>query len=96
MFGNEGGAQTGVVIVKTTSHKGLDIDYWADILTQKLIFVADESDSVIKEQALAFQDAIRQVSKYYITQAIRSDRTTLYNLLIKQGEREMAELLRRL
>lgn len=94
--GNQAGIQAGTVKVTTTSNTGLSLEHWAERLLEKIIFVADDSDSVIKDQAMAFKEEIRQVIKYYMGNAIKSDRTTLYNLLLKQGETEMAEIIRRL
>jgi len=85
--------QLGTVTVTTTSGRGLPIEHWADRCLERIIHVADNSNSILKDQAIAFKDDIRQVLIHYIAQAIKSDRTTLYNLLSRQGEREMAALL---
>jgi len=60
------------------------------------MYVADDSDSIIKDQAIAFRENIRLVIAHYMTKAIKSDRTTLYNLFTQQGHRDMAEILRKL
>lgn len=80
----------------TTNNKGLSVDYWADRLLVKIVHVADDSDSLIHQQAIEFKDAIRQIIAVYMGLAIKSDRTTLYNLFIQQGHSDMAEILRRL
>ena len=80
----------------TTNNKGLSVDYWADRLLVKIVHVADNSDSLIHQQAIEFKDAIRQIIAVYMGLAIKSDRTTLYNLFIQQGHSDMAEILRRL
>ena len=95
MLGQTGKLEAGFVKVVTTNHRGLTVDHWAERCLDRIVYVADKSDSVIKEQALAFKDEIRKVLVHYMTQAVKSDRTTLYNLLLTQGEREMAELLRK-
>ena len=94
--GNNGAIQMGSVNVVTTSNTGLPIEHWAERLLDRIVYVASDSDSVIKQQALMFKDEIRTAIIQHITQAIKSDRTTLYNMLLKQGETEMAEILRRL
>ena len=51
---------------------------------------------MVKAQAEAFRDAIKQVVLMYIKQAIASDRSTVAGLLDKQGHRDMADIIRRL
>jgi hypothetical protein len=97
MFDNGGGAaKPGAVTVKTTSGRGLSIEHWAERCLEKIIYVSPDSTSIIKEQAEAYRERIRTVLIYYMTQAIKSDRTTLYNLFAQQGHRDMAEILRKL
>ena len=80
----------------TTNNKGLSVDYWADRLLVKIVHVAEDSDSLIHQQAIEFKDSIRHIIAVYMGLAIKSDRTTLYNLFIQQGHKDMAEILRRL
>lgn len=96
MQGQKGFMQVGNVNVVTTSNTGLPVEHWADRCVEKIVYVADDKDSVIKEQAIAFREDVRQVVLIYMKNAIKSDRTTLYNMLLKQGEPKMAEILRRL
>jgi hypothetical protein len=51
---------------------------------------------VIAEQAEAFKEAVKDTALYYIQAAIKSDRTTLIGELEKQGQSEMANIIRRL
>ena len=91
-----GSMQVGSVTVATTQNTGLSIEHWAERLLDKILFVGNESNPFIKEQALAYKDALRTAIVQHMRQAIKSDRTTLYNLLLQQGETQMAEILRRL
>jgi hypothetical protein len=86
----------GKISVATTNHTGLPIEHWANRCLEKIIYVGKDNDSVIKDQAEAYKEQIRIILQYYIAQAIKSDRTTLYNLFIQQGHRDMAEILRKL
>lgn len=86
----------GSVKVATTQNRGLPVEHWAERLLTKIVHVAENSESPIKAQALIFKNDIRIAIEQYMKLAISSDRTTLYNLLLKQGETEMAEILRRL
>ena len=84
--------------VVTTNNTGLSVEHWADRLLAKIIQVSEDPvyPSPIRDQAIAFREDIRVVIAHYMTNAIKSDRTTLYNLFIKQGHKDMAEILRRL
>ena len=97
MFDNGGSSlKVGAVTVATTQNTGLSVEYWADRCLDKILYVANDSASPIKDQALAFQDDLIKVIAYYMVQAVKSDRTTLYNLLLQQGEGEMAAMLLKL
>jgi len=99
MIKTDGGDfQLGNVTVVTTNNTGMPPDYWADRLTDRIIHISDDPlyPSPIKDQAIAFKDVIRKTVRHYIEQAIKSDRTTLYNLFVQQGHTDMAEILRRL
>ena len=98
MIFDNGGAtsRVGSVTAQTTSNTGLSIEYWADRCLEKIIHVGEDNDSVIKDQAIAYRESIRLVLIHYMTNAIKSDRTTLYNLFVQQGHQDMAEILRKL
>jgi len=96
MKGQVGTLEVGVVSVKTTSGRGMTPEEWADSALRHIIHVGDDAIPAIRDQALAYREAIRNVLVLYMRKAIQSDRTTLYNLLLQQGEKEMAELLRKL
>lgn len=96
MLGQNGSTTVGSVDVVTTSNTGLSAEHWADRCVEKIVHVAGDNDSIIKQQALAFKEAVRATVLLHIKHAIASDRTTLYNLFLKQGETNMAEILRRL
>jgi hypothetical protein len=96
MLGQIGASKVGSVSVKTTSHTGLSIEHWADRCLERIIYVAPDSDSILKEQAQEYRERIRTILIHFMGQAIKSDRTTLYNLFAKQGHGDMAEILRKL
>ena len=96
MLGQSGTPQVGKVGVVTTTNTGLSPEYWADRAVERIIQVAPDSQSILKDQAEAYREHIRIVLIHYMKQAIKSDRTTLYNLFAKQGHRDMAEILRKL
>ena len=88
--------QVGTVKVTTTSGRGLSPEEWADRCLEKIIYVGDQSIPAIRDQAVAYRDQIRQVLIHFFKRAIQSDRTTLYNLFLTQGHKDMAEILRKL
>lgn len=94
IFGAE--SKVGLVNVVTSNNGGLPVSHWVDRLLSRIVHVANDSASPIKDQADAFKEDIRQACEYYMKAAIKSDRTTLYNVLLKQGETELAEIIRRL
>lgn len=89
-------ALPGTVNVVTTNNTGLSVEHWVERALERIVFVGDQSIPAIRDQAEAFKGQVRAALDYYMRQAIRSDRTTLYNLLLQQGETQMAEIIRRL
>ena len=85
-----------VVLVNTTNNRGFTPEELAEQCMQKVISVADTAPPGLREQARAFSKDIERLVAYYMRQAIRSDRTTVYNALIDAGHPELAELIRRL
>lgn len=84
------------VDVKTTSNRGFTPEEVASRCTDKLISVADTASPLIREQARAYKQHMEAVVTYYMREVIKSDRTTLSNLLEKQGHKDVAEIIRRL
>jgi len=72
------------------------VDYWAGRCTQQIVVLSDESNQTVAAQARAYSEGIESLIAHYMRNAIKSDRTTQYNLLINQGHRDMAEILRKL
>ena len=92
----EGRMEAGVVTVSTTERRGHTVEEIAERLLNTIVYVAEDSDSVIHDQAVAFKENIRQAIIYYMKQAVVSDRTTLYNLFLMEGQTELAEMIRRI
>jgi hypothetical protein len=85
-----------IVQVKTTNNRGFTPDELAERCVEKIVSVSDSAHPGIRDQARAFQKHIEKVVAFYLRQAIRSDRTTVYNALQDAGHPELAELIRRL
>ena len=84
------------VSVATTDNIGHDPDFWAEQATKKIVSIGGNCHPVIAQQAEAFRDAVLEKISYYMKEAIKSDRTTLIAELEKQGQQEMANIIRRL
>ena len=77
-------------------HRGHTADYWAEQATRRIVSVGGNCHPVIAEQAEAFKEMVQTLVCLYMKEAIKSDRTTLIAELEKQGQPEMANILRRL
>lgn len=87
--------ETPIVTVQTTQNRGSTPDEVAERCVNKLISVSESAPPAIRDQARAFQKHMEKVVAYYMREAIRSDRTTVYNKLLDAGHPELAEAIRR-
>jgi hypothetical protein len=85
-----------IVEVHTTSGRGFTPEELAAQCAQRIVAVSDTAPPVIRDQARAFKNSVEAIIAQYMRQAIRSDRTTVYNALTDAGHPELAELIRRL
>jgi len=85
-----------LVEIRTTEGRGFTPDELSEQCVQKIISVSDDTHPAVRDQARAFSKHIEKLIAYYMRQAIRSDRTTVYNALNDAGHPELAELIRRL
>jgi hypothetical protein len=79
--------------VQTTSFGGMTPEQVAELCLAKIIYVGQDANPLLKEQALAYKDNIRQVLVYYMKQAIKSNHTTIANKLHQAGHSELTKLL---
>jgi hypothetical protein len=86
----------GDVVVKTTENRGLSPEELAERAVDQIVSVSDSVDPIVRQQAEAFKNRIYHVVLGIIKQAVKSDRTTLYNEFIQQGHSDIADILRRL
>ena len=87
---------TPIVGVRTTENRGFNPEELAEQCVEKVLSVSDNTHPAIKDQAHAFSKNIEKLIAHYMRQAIRSDRTTVYNAIKDAGHPELAELIRRL
>ena len=86
----------GDVVVKPTERRGLSPEELAERAVEQIVSVSSSVDPVVRQQAEAFRNRIYHVVLGIIKQAIKSDRTTLINEFIQQGQSDTADILRRL
>ena len=84
------------VEVHTTQNRGFTPEEVAERCADKIISISDSANPAIQAQAHAFRKHIVKVLEFYMREAIKSDRTTVYNAIKDSGNLELAELIRRL
>ena len=88
--------EVGQVFVTTTEQKGHNPDLWAQSASDRIINVGNNAHPLIAQQAKAFKEDVQKIVLFHIQEAIKSDRTTLIAELERQGQQEMANIIRRL
>ena len=89
-------ATVGNVFVQTTSNRGFTPEEVAERCLDRIVSIAESAAPGVRAQAEAFRADIRKLLVYYMKEAIKSDRTTVYNALCDAGQKDLAELIRRL
>jgi len=85
-----------IVTVHTSDNKGFSPEEVASRCADKIIQVGDNAPIEIQEQARAYKEHIEKVIAFYMKEAIKSDRTTVFNAIKNAGQEKLAELIRRL
>ena len=89
-------AEVGNVGVQTTHNRGFTPEELSEDCANKIISISASADPVLRQQAEAFKSSVQQIVLHYFRQAAKSERTTIYNLLLNAGEASLAEQIRRL
>ena len=89
-------AGLGVVDVITTENRGLNTEELSNMALNKILYCGQDLHPLIKDQAFAYRDQIKEILVQTITRAQNSERTTLYNLFKQQGHEDMADILRKI
>lgn len=82
--------------VHTTENRGFTPEELAERCADKIISISDSADPVLQQQAHAFRKQLVNTLVFYLKEAVRCDRTTVYNALSDAGQPQLAELIRRL
>ena len=84
------------VQIQTTDNRGQTPEEVAERCVNKIIGVSDNAHPAIREQAHAYRREMEKIIAIYMRQAIKSDRTTVYNAIKDSGNPKLAEYIRRL
>ena len=87
-------ALLGGVKVYTSDGRGFTPEELSERALDKIINVSNETDPVIRDQALAYRAQLKKVIEFYMHEAIESYKITLAEELNRQGQTTMAELVR--
>ena len=84
------------VTVETTNNRGFTPEETAKRCVDKIVGISDNSHPAIRDQAHAYRKEIETIIALYTKQAIKSDRTTIYNAIKDSGNPKLAEYIRRM
>ena len=84
------------VDIQTTDNRGQTPEEVAERCVNKLIGISNNAHPAIKEQAHAYRKEMEKIIAIYMRQAIKSDRTTVYNAIKDSGNPKLAEYVRRM
>ena len=96
MFDGEGHTKILDPFVFTSNNRGHSPEEMAEMAMNKIMVVSDTAPPVIKEQALAHRDRLKEILIFYMERMAQSERTTIWALMKQQGHEDMAEIIRRL
>ena len=65
-------------------------------MRNKIIGISDNAHPAIRDQAHAYRKEMEKIIELYMKQAIKSDRTTVYNAIKDSGNPKLAEYIRRM
>tara|TARA_R100001591_G_scaffold50355_1_gene60656 strand:- start:436 stop:726 length:291 start_codon:yes stop_codon:yes gene_type:complete len=86
----------GLIKVATENNKGHSPEHWAERATERICGISENAAPHIRQQAEAYKLSIYETILYHIKQAINSERCTMKNLLVKQGDKDLANILQEL
>jgi len=96
MFSLKSDLEVGNLGVTTTDNRGLSVDEVSEMAVNKIISVSDTAPAPIRAQAHAFRDACKKIVMYYMQEAIKNHMCTIGNQLEQQGQKDLANIIRRL
>jgi len=89
-------AAIGKATVFTADYRGQNPEELANAAVDSLIHISKDLHPLIYDQACAYRDAMRQTLIHYFKMAQDAERTTIIGTLVKGGQSDTAELIRRM
>tara|TARA_R110000822_G_scaffold31076_2_gene90069 strand:+ start:1519 stop:1809 length:291 start_codon:yes stop_codon:yes gene_type:complete len=96
MLQANGSSDIGNVMIYTSNNSGHSPEQLADMALNKIMIVSENAPPVIRDQAIAHRDKLKEILIYYMKSMALSERTTIWALMKKQGHEDIAEIIRRL
>ena len=96
MFSLRSDLEVGSLGVTTTDNRGHSVEEVSEMAVNKIISVSDTAPAPIRAQAHAFRDACKKIISYYMQEAIKNHMCTIGNQLEQQGQKDLANIIRRL
>ena len=96
MFSINTDTEVGNLGVTTTNYRGHTVEEVAEMATNRLVSISDTAPAPIRAQAHAFKEACKSVITYYMNEAVKNHVCTICNELEKQGQKDLANIIRRL
>ena len=83
-------------LVFTTNNRGHSPEEMAEMAMNKIMVVSEEAPPVIRDQAIAHRDKLKEILIFYMNRMAQSERTTIWAEMRQQGHDDLAEIIRRL
>tara|TARA_E500000178_G_scaffold301822_1_gene310950 strand:+ start:39 stop:326 length:288 start_codon:yes stop_codon:yes gene_type:complete len=93
---NIGVSQAGKVNVMTSDKGGLTNEQIADLAIDKIVSISNDAPPHIRQQANQFREHLKKVLYHYLLLARKEERASIVHILRSNGQKEMAEYIRRL
>ena len=96
MFDSEGHTSIPDPFVFTSNNRGHSPEEMAEMAMNKIMVVSKDAPPVIRDQAIAHRNKLKEILILYMNKMAQSERTTIWALMRQQGHEDMAEIIRRL
>jgi hypothetical protein len=93
MFSTTGSAALGEVRAMMVSGRGFTPEEVAEMALDQIIYIGVDANPIIRGQAEAYKNQLREVLVRYMKQAVASHNTTLMNRFRNAGHPELVKLL---
>lgn len=94
MFNITTSASQGEVEVISTSGRGLNPDELTRMVLPKILYIGPDVPADVRAAGEAQMARLEVLMKHYFAQAQRSERTSIFNVLMNAGHPEAAQLVK--